>query len=221
MCSLLDRCAVKKDTFRPLCLVRKVRSLKRDFELPLFQIVFLRSIYFNYIYFNFTPFLLQYAHVYVVIRVYEICGRLYQDKLKLQAHRLLFHLGILGLLNPKTSTFAIHVLKKSGVCVCGWYSNGVPPFFQKDLSNAQFRIQNRSLLVKRKWHLQKPFIRVFTFCRFYNEIIRKQKECALYFSVDSMKLSNTEKRLFYNCCIFTITSICRTLDRKCVNRKYF
>ena len=185
MCSLLDRCAVKKDTFRPLCLVRKVRSLKRDFELPLFQIVFLRSIYFNYIYFNFTPFLLQYAHVYVVIRVYEKCGRgrLYQDKLKLQAHRLLFHLGILGLLNPKTSTFAIHVLKKSGVCVCGWYSNGVPPFFQKDLSNAQFRIQNRSLLVKRKWHLQKPFIRVFTFCRFYNEIIRKQKECALYFSV--------------------------------------
>ena len=112
MCSLLDRCAVKKDTFRPLCLVRKVKSLKRDFELPLFQIVFLRSIYFNYIYFNFTPFLLQYAHVYVVIRVYEKCGRLYQDKLKLQAHRLLFHLGILGLLNPKTSTLAIHVLKK-------------------------------------------------------------------------------------------------------------
>ena len=72
---------------------------------------------------------------------------------------------------------------KKVVCVCGWYSNGVPPFFQKDLSNAQFRIQNRSLLVKRKWHLQKPFIRVFTFCRFYNEIIRKQKECALYFSV--------------------------------------
>ena len=112
MCSLLDRCAVKKDTFRPLCLVRKVKSLKRDFELPLFQIVFLRSIYFNYIYFNFTPFLLQYAHVYVVIRVYEKCGRLYQDKLKLQAHRLLFHLGILGLLNPMTSTLAIHVLKK-------------------------------------------------------------------------------------------------------------
>ena len=112
MCFLLDRCAVKKDTFRPLCLVRKVKSLKRDFELPLFQIVFLRSIYFNYIYFNFAPFLLQYAHVYVVIRVYEKCGRLYQDKLKLQAHRLLFHLGILGLLNPKTSTLAIHVLKK-------------------------------------------------------------------------------------------------------------
>ena len=64
--------------------------------------------------------------------------------------------------------------QKSGVCV--WYSNGVPPFFQKDLSNAQFRIQNRSLLVKRKWHLQKPF----TFCRFHNEIIRKQKECALF-----------------------------------------
>ena len=112
MCSLLDRCSVKKDTFRPFCLVRKVRSLKRDFELPLFQIVFLRSIYFNNIYFNFAPFLLQYAHVYVVIRVYEKCGRLYQDKLKLQAHRLLFHLGILGLLNPKTSTLAIHVLKK-------------------------------------------------------------------------------------------------------------
>ena len=70
--------------------------------------------------------------------------------------------------------------QKSGVCGCGWYSNGVPPFFQKDLSNAQFRIQNRSLLVKRKWHLQKPFIRVFTFCRFYNEIIRKQKECVLF-----------------------------------------
>ena len=116
MCSSLDRCAVKKDTFRPLCLVRKVRSLKRDFELPLFQIVFLRSIYFNYIYFNFTPFLL-YAHVYVVIRVYEICGRLYQDKHILKAQRRLFHLGILGLLNPKTSTLAIHVLKKSGVCV--------------------------------------------------------------------------------------------------------
>ena len=130
MCFLLDRCAVKKDTFRPLCLVRKVKSLKRDFELPLFQIVFLRSIYFNYIYFNFTPFLLQYAHVYVVIRVYEKCGRLYQDKLKLQAHRLLFHLGILGLLNPMTSTLAIHVLKKV-VCVLDGIQMVCPHSFKK------------------------------------------------------------------------------------------
>ena len=104
--------------------------------------------------------------------------------------------------------------------MCGWYSNGVPPFFQKDLSNAQFRIQNRSLLVKRKWHLQKPFIRLFTFCRFYNEIIRKQKKCALY-SFVAWNCQILKIVLF--CCIFTTSSICRTLEleRKCVNRKYF